>query len=66
MHAFRSRRRDTAAAYDILPPDTIGSSRPLRAAAKLDVEDAHFVTVSDDGRTLRSQNDTGKDSRDRR
>ncbi len=60
MHAFRSRRRDTAAAYDILPPDTIGSSRPLRAAAKLDVEDAHFVTVSDDGRTLRSQNDNRK------
>lgn len=56
MHAFRSRR-DTAAAYDILPPEALGSSRPARMPARGDVEDAHFVTVREDGRAQRFQND---------
>lgn len=57
MHAFRSRRRDNATVYDILPPEAIGSSRPNRVTAKHDVEDAHFVTLSEDGRAPRFQND---------
>ena len=57
MHAFRSRRRDNATAYDILPPEAIGSSRPARIPARTDVEDAHFVTVRDEGRAPRCEND---------
>ncbi|WP_165216440.1 hypothetical protein [Affinirhizobium pseudoryzae] len=59
MHAFRSRR-DNAAAYDILPPEAIGSNRPVRMPARADVEDAHFVTVREDTRTQRFQNDNRK------
>jgi hypothetical protein len=66
MNAFRSRRDTAAAAYDILPPDAIGSHSPRRPAPRAEVIDAHFVPVTGDARPTaphRSQNDNRRDVR---
>lgn len=66
MNAFRSRCDKAAAAYDILPPDAIGSHQLRRTASRAEVVDAHFVTVTGEAMPAaphRSQNDNRRQPR---
>jgi hypothetical protein len=66
MNAFRSRRDKAAAAYDILPPDAIGSHQRRAALGRTEVVDAHFVPVTGEARPAaphRSQNDNKREAR---
>ncbi|MCO5733673.1 hypothetical protein [Rhizobium sp. SSA_523] len=60
MHAFRSRRDNAAAAYDILPPEVLGSGRRPRSAEKAEIEDAHFVTLREDTRAPLGASHSGR------
>ncbi|MGF9694757.1 MULTISPECIES: hypothetical protein [unclassified Rhizobium] len=63
MNAFRPRRDKAPVAYDILPPEAISQPRPRQPITPQPVEDAHFVTLANDGRPStahRFQNDNQK------